>query len=106
MQKCSYADEYSLAAASVTTEASSVASSLKDLQKWSLPTVRAEDIEICRRPDGSPFQLGRGGFCRVGLATCCACGSSQLKGPTSEAAHFNQLPRASLTDAIHSKPAA
>ncbi|CAL5224202.1 g6845 [Coccomyxa viridis] len=51
--------------ASVTTEASSAGSSLKDLQKWSLPTVRAEDIEICRQPDGSPVKLGRGGFCKV-----------------------------------------
>ena len=64
------ADTCTLAAASVTTEASSADSSLKDLQKWSLPTVRAEDIEICRRPDGSPIKLGRGGFCKVDPMPC------------------------------------
>ena len=40
-------------------------SSFKDLQKWSLFTVRAEDIEVCKHPDGTPVELGRGGFCRV-----------------------------------------
>lgn len=57
-------------AASITTEGSrrslgSTKKIYKDLQKWSLPTVRAEDIEVCRRLDGSPIELGRGGFCRV-----------------------------------------
>ena len=40
-------------------------SSFKDLQKWPLFSVRAEDIEVCKHPDGTPVELGRGGFCRV-----------------------------------------
>lgn len=40
-------------------------SSFKDMQKWSLSSVRAEDIEVCKHSDGTPIELGRGGFCRV-----------------------------------------
>ena len=40
-------------------------SSFKDMQKWSLSSVRAEDMEVCKHPDGTPIELGRGGFCRV-----------------------------------------
>ena len=39
--------------------------SFKDMQKWSVPSVCAEDIEVCRHADGAPVELGRGGFCRV-----------------------------------------
>lgn len=36
-----------------------------DRHKWCLPTIRTEDVEICRYPDGKPVELGRGGFCKV-----------------------------------------
>ena len=48
---------------------SSGGGSFKDMQKWSVPSVRAEDIEVCRQADGAPVELGRGGFCRVSART-------------------------------------
>lgn len=39
--------------------------SCKDLHKWTVPMITANDIEICRHPDGSPIELGRGGFCKA-----------------------------------------
>ena len=50
-----------------------------DMHKWSLPTIRAEDIEICHYPDGKEHELGRGGFCKVHALvhahpfTCAPC---------------------------------
>ena len=41
--------------------------SYPDLHKWSVPVINPADIQICRRPDGSPYELGRGGFCKVRL---------------------------------------
>lgn len=43
---------------------SSVSSEM-NIEKWSLPLMKHEDIEICRNADGTPFELGRGGFCKV-----------------------------------------
>ena len=60
--------------------------STADLHKWSVPIINAADVEICRNPDGSPVELGRGGFCKVrwvfqqqGHAVCCC-----LSPPSSE----------------------
>jgi hypothetical protein len=39
--------------------------SSNDRHKWTLPMIRAADIEICRHPDGNPIELGRGGFCKA-----------------------------------------
>ena len=39
--------------------------SCKDLHKWTVPMLAAGDIEPCRSPDGSPIELGRGGFCKA-----------------------------------------
>ncbi len=44
---------------------SSVCSEL-DMKKWCLRnSLDGEDIEICFRSDGTPHELGRGGFCKV-----------------------------------------
>jgi hypothetical protein len=43
-----------------------------DVEKWAVPIVRPEDIEICRGADGSPVELGRGGFCKVAPMLSCA----------------------------------
>ena len=39
--------------------------STADLGKWSVPIINAADVEVCRHPDGSPVELGRGGFCKA-----------------------------------------
>ena len=87
---------------------SSGGGSFKDMQKWTVPSVRAEDIEICRQADGAPVELGRGGFCRVSartpphgcpqcLATLRRCNARQSTGGRSSAPDAAPLTYA-LTD--------
>lgn len=36
------------------------------MEKWCLRNAMdADDIEICFKSDGTPHELGRGGFCKV-----------------------------------------
>ncbi|BDA46937.1 probable mitogen-activated protein kinase kinase kinase 20 at C-terminar half [Coccomyxa sp. Obi] len=67
-----------------------------DMHKWSLPTIRAEDIEICRYPDGKPVELGRGGFCKVlkglhgGVREVALKMLLEVEDPEKELARFTQ----------------
>lgn len=37
-----------------------------DMEKWCLRNAMdADDIEICFKSNGTPHELGRGGFCKV-----------------------------------------
>lgn len=63
---------------------SSGGGSFKGMQKWSVPSMFAEDIEVCRQANGAPVELGRGGFCRVSARTPPNSGLSAW--PLSDAA--------------------
>ncbi|CAL8471556.1 g11098 [Coccomyxa elongata] len=67
-----------------------------DRHKWCLPTIRTEDVEICRYPDGKPVELGRGGFCKVlkglhgGVRKVALKMLLEVEDPEKELARFTQ----------------